>query len=196
MDQQLTITFTAEAAYGHTGAYVARITGRAPRVTFTREFIGRKDGRYSEAIVEDPMLLEQQDVDHKGRKSRDYWLILMVPELGGLRGAQIDAAEAQRIAKSLDRGIALEAIAHLEAGEGTKRNGMPYVRMAWGPAPEQTAIETISASIDHAEAIELGIPETALGAFRRTHTELSALTPAERTLVLRRLNEAFRTEEL
>ncbi len=172
MDQLTSLTFRAEAAYGHTGAYVARITGRAPKTTFLRLFVGRKVGRDSEAIVDDPGLYESQDVDRKGNKLRTYRVVLSVPELGGFRSICVEQDVAQQIAKALGTGQPIEQICHFAGNGGTLKSGRPDFVFQWGPAP---VASPVVADI---------IGEEVRGAIEAIRFTLDALTPEQRGEVL------------
>lgn len=97
------ISLSASADYGLSGQYIANITGRHPKYTFDRQFIGRKGGKrneVSEADVDDPGLYECCDIDKKyGKESRFY----LVVDIGGdLYKFKTDKADAMIVAKALD----------------------------------------------------------------------------------------------
>jgi hypothetical protein len=111
----MAITFTATADYGQTGHYIARILGRAPRVQFRREFLGRRSGKrndISTALVDDPGLYEVVNATRKG-KDRDYWILLEFE--GQLRQVRSDEDDFMTIAKRLDGGETLEQIVVFES---------------------------------------------------------------------------------
>lgn len=93
------ITLTASAAYGQTGQYVARITGRDSKFTFAREFIGRKSNRDTSADVDEPGLYEVCDIDKKGRKESTFKLVL--PNGDKLATLGTDKEDAMKIAKEM-----------------------------------------------------------------------------------------------
>lgn len=106
-----TITLTANAKFGQSGQFVARINGRDSKFTFNREFIGSKSGKRGEttsAEVDDPGLYEERDVDSKGRKEDSYVLVYPTKD-GGLsfvRGIAKDLA--MTIAKRMDAGESID----------------------------------------------------------------------------------------
>jgi hypothetical protein len=59
------------SAYGNNHQYCARITGRHPKFTFEREFIG-----FTCAYVDTPGLFVECDIDKKGRKDETYYVVL------------------------------------------------------------------------------------------------------------------------
>lgn len=105
------IKLNASADFGHTGQYVARITGRNSKYTFEREFLGKKSGKrneYSEAMVDDPGLYEERDVTRKGKKERYY---IVINDLAGeLCGFSAKTEDAMKIAKALDSGKKIDEI--------------------------------------------------------------------------------------
>lgn len=111
----MTVNFKAESAYGFTGQYVARITGRDPKFTFKREFVGRKCGKRGDVTsydTDEPGLYEECSVTKRGKDST-YWL--MLPDSrrpSGFMTETIDKADAMRIAKAIAEGIALDQLAH------------------------------------------------------------------------------------
>lgn len=107
------VTLTAEAAYGLTGQYVARLTGREPKFTFAREFLGRKEGKRYErtaAEVDIAGLYETCDITKSGKASRFWWLAD-----GGL--VEVRRADAMTIARAMDTGRLAEQI--VSVGDGT-----------------------------------------------------------------------------
>lgn len=104
------ITLSAHADYGHSGQYIARITGRHSKFTFEREFIGRKGGKRNEstyADVDEPGLYVAMDVTRKGKSERFRVLITIDGELRAVRATK---EEAMKIAKLLDARASIEAI--------------------------------------------------------------------------------------
>ncbi len=111
------ITLNASADYGHTGQYVARITGRDSKFTFAREFIGRKHGKRGEsssADVDEPGLYELRDVTRKGKIDRYRLVLAHNDELVCLKS---DKEDAMTIAKELDKGRAFEEIVRVTLGD-------------------------------------------------------------------------------
>lgn len=112
-----TVTLTASADYGHTGQYVARLTGRNSKFTFEREFLGSKVGKrgeYTKATVDDPGLYELRDVTRKGKVER-YRLVLARGE--DLVTVHTDKADAMGIAKALDAGRAFADVVRLDGSD-------------------------------------------------------------------------------
>lgn len=112
-----TVKLTAESKYGYSGQYIARITGRAARVQFAREFVGTKWGKRSEGTTyetDETGLYEECDVDKHGKK-KSYALVL--PWKDGLRKLYSDTDDALVIAKRLDDGEKLEDFVVLELGD-------------------------------------------------------------------------------
>lgn len=108
-----TVTLTATAKFGYGGKeYIARITGRDPKFTFAREFVGSKGGKrreYAEYMTDEPGLYVTCDIDRKGGKDETYHLIETVPGTDGdLTTATIGKEDAMRVAKLLDAGRAFE----------------------------------------------------------------------------------------
>lgn len=106
----MAVEFSASADYGLSGQYIARLTGRAPKVTFAREFIGHKWGKRNEgttALVDEPALIEVVNVTRKG-KDRNYWLV--VEHGGELERLRTDEDDAMAIAKRLDGGETITEI--------------------------------------------------------------------------------------
>jgi hypothetical protein len=99
-----TIELTAEAGWNYEGQqHIARITGRHPRLTFAREFIGRRFGKRNEATtarIDDPGLYVCRNVDRKGNKGDTFCLVFRVGD--ELLKLPEDEDEAMAIAKRLD----------------------------------------------------------------------------------------------
>lgn len=112
-----TVRLSAESKYGCSGQYLARITGRAPRVQFARTFLGSKSGKRGECTsceTDEPGLYEECDVGRSG-KTKSYAVVL--PWRGGLRKLYADLEDSLLIAKRLDEGQALESIVQFAVGE-------------------------------------------------------------------------------
>lgn len=112
-----TITLTASAKFGYGGKqFIARITGRDPKFTFQREFLGRKEGKRGETTsveVDEPGLYEIRDIDRKGNADESYCLIY--EDGGDIGKVALDKSEAMALAKRLDAGSvdwAREALPH------------------------------------------------------------------------------------
>jgi len=101
----------ASAAYGYEGKqYLARITGRDPKFTFRREFIGRKSGKRgetTEADVDTPGLYLECDVDKKGKEES---FRLVFEHEGELRALYMKKENAMIVARRIDDGERLSGI--------------------------------------------------------------------------------------
>ena len=101
-----TVTLSASAKYGYGGKqFVARITGRDSKFTFERQFLGRKEGKrrdYTEAIVDEPGVYEERDIDSKGRAEDSYYLVYELD--GNIYKNAIEKSAAMRIAKEIESG--------------------------------------------------------------------------------------------
>jgi len=83
------------APAGAKKAYIARITGRDPKMTFAREFHGK------EVMVDEPGLYELRNTDKKGRPDDEYCIIY--PDVdGSLVEESVDKEFAMKLAKLLD----------------------------------------------------------------------------------------------
>lgn len=126
------ISLTASADYGLSGQYIARITGRHPKFTFDREFIGRKGGKrneVTEADVDDPGLYECCDIDKKHGKDSRFMLVLEVGDT--LVEFKCDKEDAMIVAKALDAGRPLNEIAsgHMADPEAIEtKKGLSYLK--------------------------------------------------------------------
>ena len=112
-----TIKLTAEAKYGYSGQYIAKITGRAERVQFAREFCGSKFGKRNECTsyeTDETGLYEVVDVTKSG-KAKNYYLVL--PRNDGLIKMVSDHEDALILAKRFDAGERLEDIVAIELGD-------------------------------------------------------------------------------
>jgi hypothetical protein len=97
------ITLTASADYGHTGQYIACLTGRDPQFTFQRTFIGHKGGKRNETStvdVDEPGLYECCDISRKHGKEPRYILVVDVND--DLIGLPSDKEDALKIARALE----------------------------------------------------------------------------------------------
>lgn len=132
------LSFSAFADFNQSGQYIAKLVGRAPRVTFAREFIGRKSGKrndYTTACVDEPCLLEIVDATRKGK--RRQYLIVAEGEPDCLEKLVTDESDAMAIAKRIGDGESLGDIVCVEKDEnrwvysivpkGTKKQQAPAV---------------------------------------------------------------------
>lgn len=96
-----TITLRADAKYGYGGRqYIAQITGRAPKVTFARQFVGIRYGKRNEEtehITDEVGLYELCNIDRKGNKDQRYRLVLSAPAAAEHRSVAEDAEEEERV---------------------------------------------------------------------------------------------------
>lgn len=160
------ITLQAEAKYGYEGKqYVARIVGRDPKFTFTREFIGQKWGKRrgsTTAEVDTPGLYVICDVDKKG-KSELFRIVL--DSAGGLielraGGDNLDNLDgkdaAMQIAKRLDLGESLEQIVELQTG----LDGKPKYRIRTKAQAQKASVAvTVDAATAQCWAVLEALPE-------------------------------------
>lgn len=112
-----TIKLDAQASYGLSGQYIARITGRAAKVQFAREFVGTKYGKRREGTsyeTDEAGLYEECDVDKHGKKKS---FALVLPYKDTLRKLYTDTDDALIIAKRLDAGEHLEDFVNFGRGE-------------------------------------------------------------------------------
>ncbi len=117
------LTFSSRAGFGFENKqFVARITGRHPKWTFDREFIGTKTGKRKDgttAKVDDPGLYQERNIDNKGRATNRYYAVW---SLGGkeLDYAPISEDEAMGLAKDLDSGRASTVVAQFAEAKYAK----------------------------------------------------------------------------
>jgi hypothetical protein len=101
-----TTTLTAEAEFGFGGKqYIARITGRDPKFTFAREFVGRKSGKRGETTThetDEPGLYMTVDVDKRG-KDETFYIVYDCPGVGILK-TPVDRIDMMGFARRLDDG--------------------------------------------------------------------------------------------
>ena len=101
------VTLTASAAYGFGGKqYIARITGRDAKFTFSREFVGRNSGKRNQTRSfdldeSDRGLYIVCDIDRKGDKDETYYLCRQRPGDGFDKGV-VSKERAMAFAKLLD----------------------------------------------------------------------------------------------
>lgn len=100
-----TITLQAGAKFGYQGKqFVARITGRGTgRFPLEFAFIGRKSGKRgedTEAMVDEPGLYIERDIDSKGRATDTYYVIWARAD--GLDYSITDESTMMALAKSMD----------------------------------------------------------------------------------------------
>jgi hypothetical protein len=102
------VSFSASAKYGYGGKqYIARITGRDPKFTFSREFIDRKEGKRrdsSSADVDDPGLYVEVDIDKHGDKDETFYIVYECPGYGLMKSGGLAKETAMPLAKLIDAG--------------------------------------------------------------------------------------------
>lgn len=112
-----TIRLTAESKWGFHGQYIAKLTGRAPKVQFAREFCGSKVGKRGETTsyeTDETGLYEVCDVNKRG-KDKTYKLVL--PWKDRLCVLTTDCEDALAIAKRLGNGENIEDVVVVERGD-------------------------------------------------------------------------------
>jgi hypothetical protein len=115
-------------------SYVARLTGRDSKWTFSREFLAKgQDRRDAVAEVIEPGLYEVRNVDKKERVTDEYVIVLEDAD-GDLEQHDATKADAMKITKLLDERRAFDAIV------GPTDDGWEYVtrRKAEAAAVAQT----------------------------------------------------------
>lgn len=123
------VTLTASADFGKTGQYIARLTGRAPKVQFAREFVGTKEGKRKDTTRYETDEIGVYEINDETRKGRDrsYWLVL--PWQDELRMIRTDHEDCLAICKRLDGGEILADFVKLERGEAmVNRDGSPALK--------------------------------------------------------------------
>lgn len=155
------IRLTANADFGKTGQYIAKLTGRAPKVQFTREFVGIKEGKRRDVTryeTDECGLYEVNNETRKG-KDRQYWLAL--PWGDDLCLLRTDHEDALAICKRLDSSEILTDFVKIERGDPLiNRDGTPALDADGKPKHDLlytilTARETKTASA--AAAIETAV---------------------------------------
>ena len=111
----MAIRLSAGAAYGQKGQFVARVTGRDPKFTFAREFLGRKEGKRggsTTVMVDEPGLYETRDVDRKGGIEDTYHVVEMTA--AGLVKDTCMTEDAMTLARLIGDGVDFaEAVARV-----------------------------------------------------------------------------------
>lgn len=112
-----TVKLVAESKYGKSGQYIARISGRAPKVQFARTFVGSKSGKRNETTTYETDEVGLYEICDVTKSGKDKSFALVLPWNGGLRRLWSDLEDFLIIAKRLDEGEALDAIVRFERGE-------------------------------------------------------------------------------
>jgi len=149
------ISFSASSKFGHSGQYIARITGRHKQYTFEREFIGRKGGKRNEettADVDDPGLYECCDVDKHGKESR-YYLVLEAE--GNLIKLRSDKEDAMTIGKAMEAGRSLQEIVVVGKNDD---NTFYYEIVSAKEAEKRQTAQTLDTAIEQCWAILQPLP--------------------------------------
>ena len=150
-----TIELIASSDFETAGTqYIARLTGRAPRVTFVREFVGSKSGKrndYTSALVDEPGLYELQNPTRKAHKAR-RWVLVLEHE-GELVKLRSDEGDAMAIAKRLGAGEEIGQIVAVEqqtkeTGDTTEVVGLVYSIRTPGEAKRAVAAATEGAAVE------------------------------------------------
>lgn len=171
-----TIDLTASAAFGKSGHYVARITGRDSKFTFARDFVGRNEGKRGETrrfTTDAEGMFITCDIDRRGGRDEEFWLLVVHPVRNVLVKTVLSREEAMTFATQLDKGVALIDLYRTErkdAIEGLLRETLTKLakdadhlakpvttRTHWADlAPgEHTELEATRARVE--EATRLGI---------------------------------------
>ena len=157
-----TVTLSAGAKYGFAGKqFVARITGRHPKFTFAREFVGGRQGKRgdsSEATIDEEGLYQTRDVDKHGSDDSYYLIWRDGSEMEKL---PVSKETAMSLARALDKGDGVDWTA-----EGRTRR----------IAIHEAKIEELQSSTD-ARVKCSGVGQIAAGEYGRE--ELIALRRAE-----------------
>lgn len=112
-----TIKMVAESKYGFSGQYIAKITGRAARVQFAREFCGSKFGKRGEGTSYETDEIGLYEVCDVTKRGKDKTFKLVLPRNDGIVMLISDHEDALAIAKRLDGGEQLEDFIAVELGE-------------------------------------------------------------------------------
>jgi len=175
------ITLSANADFGHSGQYVARITGRDAKFTFRREFIGRKGGRRGDvttADVDEPGLYECCNVERKAGKVSRFYILVEVADT--LRRLTSDKEDAMVLAKRLGAGEQLGdmlAVTSRPGDSDPEKTIFEYEILTAAQAKRQQAAATVETAVEACcQAVE-ALPAAEV---RKVLTALRArLKPAE-----------------
>jgi hypothetical protein len=153
----ITITVSSRA-FGKNQQYIARITGRAPKINFAREFVGRRSGKRMETTeysTDEPGLYEDCDIDRKGSKQVGYLIVTHTPS-GEVVKMRSDLEDAMRIGKRFDEGESIDKIIDLVAKEG---GGWTYEIRSKAEAKTIVAAATVGAATESCWQIMQALPE-------------------------------------
>lgn len=146
----------ASAAFGKSGQYIAKITGRDEKKTFAREFIGEKSGKRNEitSVETDEIgVYEDCDVNKKGSKEVGYLVVLPSPA-GELESYRLEKDEALTAAKRLDAGESVEDMFEIRT---TSEGDFAYL-VTKAAAKKAIAAKTADAAADECWAILGALP--------------------------------------
>jgi hypothetical protein len=127
-----TVTLSAYSDFGLTGQYIARLTGRAPKVDFSRDFVGQKSGKRNESTSCETDEVGCYEINNQTKKGRDRKYMLVVPWIGvngdldELRLLASDKEDCLTICKRLDAGERFQEIVEISAEPKTKRDTESY----------------------------------------------------------------------
>lgn len=188
-----TITLSASSDYGQSGQYICRITGRAERVQFDRNFCGTRSGKrndFTSYETDEIGLYETQSCTHKGKK-RNYYLVL--PWRDGIKKLVTDHEDALIIAKRLDGGEILTEVVGCELGDPlTNSDGTPKLAED-DQRPLFALVYTIRSKQEAKQAIAAATLDTAI---TQAFAALQALpAPLQRKAMAALKSKLFPKEE-
>lgn len=147
------------APAGAKKAYLARITGRDSKMGFAREFLGKDD-----VYIVDPGIYERRETDKKGRSDDSYILVLDCPAFptedgDTLRTFVADKEQATKIAKAMDDGRRIDAIAAVVDASSKVRSERTWEFVTVKKAESRAIAQTIDAATESCWAILQALPE-------------------------------------
>lgn len=183
--------------FGNNRQYIARITGRASKFTFQREFVGRKSGKrneYTEYSTDAAGLYEDCDISRQGEKVIGYWLVADTPD--GLVKLRASLEDAMKIARRLDEGETLESMLEIKPEQA----GWIYELRSKSEAKAAIADQTIESAIEGCWAIMQALParevKKVLAALRLRVSPVSPAKPETETVSEAQNVEAQNVEAL
>jgi hypothetical protein len=171
-----TVTLSASADYGHTGQYVARLTGRDSKFTFEREFIGTKYGKRNEgtsAEVDDPGVYEMRDVTRKGKIDK-YRIVVELD--GELHKLVSDKEDAMAICKQIDAG---RPFADIVRASRNDENAVVYEILTAKQAEQAAAASVVDQCVALLAPLDDKAQKAALTALRAKLASLCKMCRAE-----------------
>jgi hypothetical protein len=182
-----TVTLTAGADFGQTGQYIARLTGRAPRVQFERNFVGAKGGKRKELTsyeTDEVGVYEVNNVTRKGRV-REYWLVL--PWKDELCLLRTDLEDSLAICKRLDAGEVLTDFVKIELGDPMhNRDGSPVLDE--GEQPRHELVYSVLTSREAKKALAGALITSAVSSIIEV---LAGFGPADQKKILSVMRESM-----